>query len=564
HPMVDELTKGTPHEKAVQAFKEKVKHETLHEREESAGKVGVFTGAFAVNPANNEEVPIWISDYVLMEYGTGAVMAVPAHDQRDFEFAKRNDLPLQIVIKPKDAEIFEDTIDKAFVDEGEMLNSGQFDGQTSTEGIKNIGDWLAEKKVGTWKTNFKLRDWLISRQRYWGVPIPIIYCEKCGLQPVPDKDLPVKLPEDVEFTGKGASPLAKNKKFTETKCPKCGAKARREVDTMDTFICSSWYYLRYCDAKNDKTAFDKSKVDFWMPVDQYIGGIEHAILHLLYSRFFTKVLHDLKLTKESEPFKNLLTQGMVIKDGAKMSKSKGNVVDPDHIIEKHGADTARLFILFASPPEKELEWSDKGVEGSYRFLNRVWRLVTDQGPETKDQSPAAAAPPSDQKLKQITHKTIKSITEDIERFSFNTAIAKLMEFVNALYPMRAEKSKLKEWNAAIKALLLLLSPFAPFMTEELWAQIQRPETGDQRLETQSIHKQSWPKYDDSVLKEENIQIIVQVNGRVRDKITMAVNAAEDKIKETAQACEKVKTYTSGKNVVKVIYIKGKLVNIVVK
>jgi len=496
HPMVEQLIKGTEYETKVQAFVEKVKHETIHQREESTSKEGVFIGAYAINPATNEKVPIWIADYVLMGYGTGAIMAVPAHDQRDLEFAKQNNLPI------KEAEPFTD-------------------------------------EIGTWKTNYRLRDWLISRQRYWGAPIPIIYCDKCGTVPVPEKDLPVKLPMDIKFSGEGASPLSQSNKFLEVKCPKCGAKARRETDTLDTFNCSSWYYLRYCDPKNKKQAFDKKLADRWMPVDQYIGGIEHAILHLLYSRFFTKVLYDLDLVSCDEPFTNLLTQGMVIKDGAKMSKSKGNVVDPDAIIKKYGADTARLFILFASPPQKELEWNDKGVEGSFRFLNRVWRLATEKSHPQN---------PKSQLLKK-THQTIKAVTDDIEKFSFNTAIARMMELVNEL----TKSEKVEKGN--IEALLLMLSPLAPHLTEELWHQLGNKN---------SIHEQPWPKYDPEIAKELEIEIPVQINGKVRDKIKVAADADKDTILTLAKNSEKIKGFTSGKQIVKEIYVPGRLVNLVVK
>ncbi len=549
HPLVDELTKGTKFEKDIQAFKEKVKHKTLHEREESSGKEGVFTGAYAINPANHDEIPIWISDYVLMEYGTGVVMAVPAHDQRDFEFAKTHNLPIKIVIQPANSSTRQ--LETAFVDEGIMINSAQFDRQPSSEGLKNIGDWLAEKKVGQWKTNFKLRDWLISRQRYWGAPIPIIYCEKCGAVPVPEKDLPVKLPKNVKFTGKGASPLAQIKEFVEVKCPKCKAPAKRETDTMDTFICSSWYYMRYCDAKNKKQAFAKDKVDTWLPVDQYIGGIEHAILHLLYSRFFTKVLYDLKLVPTDEPFKNLLTQGMVVKDGAKMSKSKGNVVDPDLIIEKYGADTARLFILFAAPPRKELEWSDQGVEGSFRFLNRVWRLVTENAECQKSNAELNA---KSQLLKK-THQTIKGVTEDIERFSFNTAIAKMMELVNVYNEHKNNSSEIRHSSFVIRNLLKMLSPFAPHMTEELWHGLGNKE---------SIHKQPWPTYDPELAKESKLTIPVQVNGKLRDTVSVSAEASQDVIKEKALASEKVKNFIGDKKIIKTIVVPKRLVNIVVK
>ena len=541
HPLVDELTKGTKHEKPVQKFKEKVKHETLHEREESSGKEGVFTGAYAINPATNEEVPIWISDYVLMEYGTGAVMAVPAHDQRDFEFAKIHDLPIKIVIQPPNNPTTQPAdLKEAFVDEGIMVNSGQFDGQPSPEGLKNIGD-----KFGRWLVKFKLRDWLISRQRYWGVPIPIIYCDKCGAVPIPEKDLPVRLPKKVKFTGEGASPLTQVKEFVEAKCPKCGARGRRETDTMDTFICSSWYFYRYCDPKNSKQAFAKEKVDRWMPVDQYIGGIEHAILHLLYSRFFAKFLYDQKLAPTDEPFSNLLTQGMVVKDGAKMSKSKGNVVDPDHIIEKYGADTARLFILFASPPEKELEWSDKGVEGCFRFLNRVWRLVTQK---SEIRNPKSETNPKSEITKK-THQTIKAVTDDIERFSFNTAIARMMELVNEL--SKAESIE----QGPIKALLVMLAPFAPHLTEELWSQL-----GDK----ESIHLQPWPSYDPELIKEEELTIPVQVNGKFRVTIRLPSTASQDEINTKAQADLKVRLATKGKTTIRIHNVGKTLVNIVVK
>ena len=548
HPYVKELTsKGQ--EKEIKKYIEKVKHETEHEREIKLSKEGVFTGAFAINPANNEKIPIWIADYVLAEYGTGAVMAVPAHDQRDFEFAKANSLPIKVVIqdprlKTQDLK----TMKEAFVDEGIMINSGKFDGMKSSDAIKAITDWLAEKKVGSRETQYKLRDWLISRQRYWGAPIPIIYCKKCGIVPVPEKDLPVKLPKDVKLTGKGESPLAGSKSFVNTKCPKCSGQAKRETDTMDTFICSSWYFFRYTDPKNSKEPFDKKKAAYWMPVDQYIGGVEHAILHLLYSRFFTKVLKDAGYSPADEPFTNLLTQGMVIKDGAKMSKSKGNVVDPDAIIEKYGADTARLFILFASPPERELEWSDKGVEGCYRFLNRVWRLVT-ENPVTRNPQPVTR----NKKIEQTTHKTIKSVTEDIERFSFNTAIAKLMEMTNKLYEYKNQEIGHGSW--VMGHLLLMLSPFAPHLAEELWHIL-----GNKTF----ILNEPWPGYDPKLVEEEELTIVVQVNGRLRDTVTVPSDAKEEEIKQKALASEKIKKFTGGKKPAKIIYVPQKIVNVVVE
>jgi leucyl-tRNA synthetase len=555
HPLAVELSKGTPQEKAVREYIEKVKHESTHERAISTGKEGVFTGGYATNPANGDVVPIWIADYVLMEYGTGAVMAVPAHDQRDFEFAKMHNLPIKKVIGPATGDWRPETAKEAFVDEGIMVNSAQFNGLPSPQGLKEIGDWLVGKGVGQWKTNFKLRDWLVSRQRYWGAPIPIIYCDKCGIVPVPEKDLPVKLPIDVKFTGEGASPLAQSQQFIKTRCPKCGEQARRETDTLDTFTCSSWYYFRYCDPHNDQKPFDPAKVKDWLPVDQYIGGIEHAILHLLYSRFFTKVLYDAKWSPVDEPFQNLLTQGMVVKDGAKMSKSKGNVVDPDAIIAKYGADTARLFILFAAPPEKELEWSDQGVEGCYRFLGRVSRLLAQMTNDKLKMSNEGLPPANYLKLNQKTHQTIKAVTEDIERFSFNTAIAKLMELTNALYDYINNNSIVCHLIFDISHLLQLLSPFAPHLTEELWR-----ELGNNK----SIHSEPWPKYDPELTKESELTIPVQVNGKLRDTILVPADASEAEIKDKAQGSEKVKQFTSGKEVVKIIFIPNKLINLVTR
>ncbi|HVN67100.1 MAG TPA: leucine--tRNA ligase [Candidatus Sulfotelmatobacter sp.] len=547
HPLALELSRGTPQEKAVREYIEKVKHESTHERAVSTGKEGVFTGGYAVNPANGETVPIWTADYVLMGYGTGAVMAVPAHDQRDFEFAKQHDLPINVVIAPGTRYQVPGTSNEAYTEEGVMVNSGEFTGLPSSEALEKIGD-----KFGVWQEKYKLRDWLVSRQRYWGAPIPIIYCAKCGIVPVPLKDLPVKLPMDVEFTGEGASPLTQSKAFLEVKCPKCGGGARRETDTLDTFNCSSWYYFRYADPHNAKEPFGKDKAKQWLPVDQYIGGIEHAILHLLYSRFFTKVLFDAGWSATDEPFTNLLTQGMVVKDGAKMSKSKGNVVDPDYIVEKYGADTARLFILFASPPEKELEWSDQGVEGSFRFLNRVWRLTTEisQPPTSNIQTKG-----NEQitKLNRKLHQTIKGVTEDIERFGFNTAIAKLMELTNALYEYKDTDTS--HLSLVISHLLKMLAPFAPHLAEELWHQLGNKD---------SICSQPWPMYDANLAKESELTIAVQVNGKLRDTITVQADAKEELVKEKALASEKVKSFTAGKQVVKQIYIPQKLLNIVVK
>ncbi|MBI5700899.1 leucine--tRNA ligase [Candidatus Saganbacteria bacterium] len=561
HPMVSDLSNGTPFEKAVKEYQEKVKHESVHDRTIKAEKDGVFTGAYAINPANNEQIPIWISDYVLMGYGTGAVMAVPAHDQRDFDFAKKNKLPMKIVICPNYPNPICPVLTEAFEGEGHMVDSKQFDGQKSSETLDKIGDWLVEKWIASWKTNYKLRDWLISRQRYWGAPIPVVYCDKCastgsaqaGIVPVPIKDLPVKLPIDVKFTGEGGSPLKNSKSFIETTCPRCGTRdARRETDTLDTFNCSSWYYFRYCDPKNSSEPFSRELSAKWMPVDQYIGGIEHAILHLLYSRFFTKVLYDAGYSSTNEPFTNLLTQGMVVKDGAKMSKSKGNVVDPDYIIEKYGADTARLFILFASPAERELEWSDAGVEGSFRFLSRVWRLITELTPSVPRQNSGhlPLGKGENERGAKKTHQTIKAITEDIERFSFNTAIAKLMELTNSFYENSATVTK---WE--LEQLILMLFPFAPHISEELWKIM-----GHSDIAT----KQQWPKYDPELIIDSEITIPVQVNGKLRDTITLTIEASESDVKALAQKSEKAQIFLKDKTIIKVIYVQKKLINFVVK
>ena len=512
HPLALELSKGTPQEKAVRDYIEKVKHESTHERSMKAAKDGVFSGGYAINPANNDTVPIWIADYVLMEYGTGAVMAVPAHDERDMAFAKQNNLP-----------------------------------------IKQAPPYTGD--IGVKKTNYKLRDWLVSRQRYWGAPIPIIYCDKCGTVPVRKEDLPVLLPTDVEFTGKGASPLTTSKSFLKAKCPKCGGEGRRETDTLDTFNCSSWYYFRYTDPHNNKMPFDPGAAKSWMPVDQYIGGIEHAILHLLYSRFFTKVLFDAGWTSADEPFTNLLTQGMVVKDGAKMSKSKGNVVDPDHIIEKYGADTARLFILFASPPERELEWSDAGVEGCYRFLNRVWRLISQMTNDKLKMTNEGAPSAHYLKIRQKSHQTIKAVTEDIENFSFNTAIARLMELTNAFYDYINKNTDICHLSLDICHLMQMLSPFAPHLAEELWHQLGHKD---------SICSQAWPKFDPALIAETEVTIPISINGKLKDTITVAAEAQEEEIRQKALASEKVKNTTAGKQIIKTIYVPGKMLNLVIK
>ena len=536
HPLVKELIKGKPQEKAVLEFVEKVAKESKVVRTASdVKKEGVFTGSFAVNPVNNEEVPIWVADYVLMEYGTGAIMAVPTHDQRDFLFAKEHKLPMRIVINPTTYDLQLTTMKEAYEGEGVQINSAQFDGMPNIDAKTKIAQWMEKTSIGKIKTRWRLRDWLISRQRYWGTPIPIIYCEKCGIVPVPDADLPVELPKDAPFTGEGGSPLGKVKEFVNVACPKCNGKARRETDTMATFFDSSWYFLRFCSPLFTEAPFDKEAVKYWMPVDQYIGGIEHAILHLLYSRFFTKFFKDLGMLSFSEPFQRLLTQGMVLKDGEVMSKSRGNIVDPDSIIKKYGADTLRLFILFAAPPEAELEWDERGMEGAFKFLNRVLRIKDN----LKDKADPA--------LQRALHKTIKKATEDISDFKFNTAIASLMELTNAIYQSPADKE-------VFSSLIKMLSPIAPHFCEEIWQELGNKE---------SIFKSSWPEYNSALLIEDTVTIVVQVNGKVRFKIDVPAGIQDDKLKELIFSDDKLKPWLQDKPVKNFIIVPKKLVNIVV-
>jgi leucyl-tRNA synthetase len=558
HPMLDLLIRGKKQADEVRAFVQRVMREDKAARtDEKQAKEGVFTGAYAVNPLNNEKVPIWVGNFVLMEYGTGAIMSVPAHDQRDFEFAKRYGLSVRVVIQDPGKNLMPENMGQAYVDDGIMANSGQFDGLSNSAAKDKIADHIEKSGLGKRTVNWRLRDWGISRQRYWGTPIPIIYCEKCGAVPVPEKDLPVRLPMDVEFTGKGLSPLAESKSFRETTCPACGGPARRETDTMDTFVDSSWYFLRYCSPKFDKAPFDKKAASYWMSVDQYIGGIEHAVLHLLYARFFTKVIRDLGLFDGDEPFINLLTQGMVIKDGAKMSKSKGNVVDPDFILTKYGADTARLFSLFAAPPERDLDWSDQGVEGAYRFLHRVWALVSKHLSAVRNVKPAGLEAKGDS-LYRKTHITIKKVTDDIEReFHFNTAVAALMEMVNEMYEYTANgvsKDKLPVLRAAMEALALLIAPLAPHAAEELWEALGHAP---------SIANAAWPQYDPAAIVASEVTVVVQVNGKVRSKLTLPAGSPDAVIEAAALADPRVNEYTSGKPLKKVIVVQGKLVNIVI-
>lgn len=537
-----DLVAGTEYEPVLDEFLAKMHTMTQIEREAAdLEKEGKFIGKYVINPLTGKKMPIWIANYVLADYGTGAVMGVAAHDDRDNDFAKKYDLEIIPVIDEDD----------------KMINSGQFDGMNKDEAFDKIIEKLEEMGKGNKKTNFRLRDWLISRQRYWGCPIPVIYCPDCGIVPVDEKDLPVLLPTDVEFTGKGESPLASSKTFTECSCPKCGKPARREVDTMDTFVDSSWYYMRYADNMNSDRPFDTDVVNNWLPVDQYIGGVEHAILHLLYARWFTKAFKKLGWTSHDEPFKNLLTQGMVLMDGSKMSKSKGNTVSPVELVEKYGADTARLFILFAAPPERDLEWSEQGVEGCFKFLNRVYRLVDELAPVAKLELEFGNLTKADKDMRAKTNNTLKKVTEDLnDKFGFNTAIAALMELINDLYKYKELEDRndavIKE---AIKAVVVILAPFAPHLGEELWLMIGKEA---------SVFDIGWPDYDKSAIQLDEVEIIVQVNGKVRNKINAPVGIDQDAMKNLALNDEKIKEFIEGKNVVKVIAIPSKLVNIVVK
>ena len=568
---IEKLT--TPeNKKAVEEYRANARKMTEIERLSTERvKTGVPLGTHCINPFTGEKFPLWTADYALVEYGTGAVMAVPTHDTRDFDFAKKYNLPMKVVIAPpseSNEEILrsaQNDLAEAYTEPGIMVNSGEFNGMKNEDAKKAITEKAEREGFGEFKTQYRLRDWLVSRQRYWGAPIPVVYCEKCGIQPVPEDQLPVLLPKDVDFSVVGKSPITTSKTFVETTCPCCGGKARRETDTMDTFVCSSWYYLRYSDARNDKMPFAKDKVNKWLPVDQYVGGIEHAILHLLYSRFFTKALRDLGLLDFDEPFKNLLTQGMVLKDGSKMSKSKGNTVDPDEIFENYGADTARLFILSDSPPARDFDWSDAGVEGCYKFLNRVWRLISANAENitlscAELVSGSLKKKENDELLRRV-HMAIKGISNDIANdFQFNTVISKYRELVNTIYDWQGKKPNLDEEDKqvlsfAILTLIKLMSPVAVHLTEEAWH-----ELGCEG----SIHEQEWPKWDENLAKLSSITLVVQVNGKLRDKIEADESSSEDELKTLALSSAKVKEFTDGKTIVKTIVVPKKLVNIVVK
>ena len=542
HSLVKELVSGTEYEKDVESFVNKMHTMTEIERTSTdVEKEGMFIGKYVVNPLTGNKVPVWIANYVLADYGTGAIMAVPAHDERDREFADKYNLEIIPVID----------------EENKMINSGEFNGMDASEAFNKIIEKIEEMNRGKKTVNYRLRDWLLSRQRYWGCPIPVVYCDTCGVVPEKKENLPILLPTDVEFTGKGESPLTTSKEFMNANCPCCGKPARREVDTMDTFVDSSWYFLRYIDPKNTESLFDSEVVNKWMPVDQYIGGVEHAILHLLYSRFFVKAFNDMGLVDFKEPFKNLLTQGMVLKEGTKMSKSKGNVVSPLEIIEEFGADTARLFVLFAAPPERDLDWSEQGVEGCYRFLNRVYRLVDELAEVAKGDSSMGELTKEDKAMRYTIHSTLKKVTEDLsEKFGFNTAISALMELINEMYKYKELDNRndavIKE---GIETIVTILAPFTPHIGEELWTMIGKEG---------SVFDINWPKYDEIALVKDEVEVVVQVNGKVRGKLTVGSNVSREEMEALAMADEKIKSLIEGKTVVKVIAVPKKLVNIVVK
>ncbi len=572
HPIIGELVKGTDIEESVLQFVSRIKNQSFLERTaEGIEKEGVFTGRYVTNPVNGRRIPLWVANYALMEYGTGAVMGVPAHDQRDFDFAGKYNLPVIRVIEPPNRDKKQKTgkMNEAYVDDGTQVNSDQFDGMHNRDAIPAIIKFLEEKGIGKGSINFRLRDWLISRQRYWGAPIPILYCEKCGIVPVPEGDLPVLLPENVEFRKKGQSPLADVYEFVNTTCPDCGGKAKRETDTMDTFVDSSWYYLRYLSSNDHTQAFDSKVVNKWLPVDQYIGGIEHAILHLLYSRFITKVLSDLGLLDFNEPFKNLFTQGMIVKDGAKMSKSKGNVVNPDFIIEKYGADTQRLYTLFMAPPQRDAEWNDRGIIGAFRFLNKLWKSVvairdSSMDIPRRDINPDLFSEEAKELYRQ-TNITIKKVTEDIEgSWHFNTAIASIMELLSSVTNFREgqggrkfeDENGINDFNVlrhALETIVTILAPFVPHICEELWVVCGN---------NPGIFSVPWPVYNKDVLEAEQVEMAIQINGKVRSRVTVESEIGEEDLKALIVKDKRICELLDGKKVRKIIIIPKKIVNIV--
>jgi len=565
HPLIPELVKGLPQEKDVLAFAERLRKEDKRERaDQNAEKEGLFTGVYCTHPLTGEKIPVYVANFVLMEYGTGAVMAVPAHDQRDFEFAKKYELPIKVVIQPEGKSLDANAMTEAYVEDGIQVNSDRFSGMPNRKAVDEIIRYLEEKKAGSKSVHYKLRDWGISRQRYWGTPIPIIHCKKCGTVPVPEEDLPVSLPKDVKFTGKGASPLAEHLSFLNVKCPVCSGEAKRETDTMDTFVESSWYFARYtCPA--DSEPLNQKSTAYWLPVDQYIGGIEHAVLHLLYSRFFSKALRDLGYLKVEEPFQRLLTQGMVIKDGAKMSKSKGNVVDPDQLIEQYGADTARLFSLFAAPPEKDLDWNDEAVDGCFRFLKRVWTKVLEycenSGVYDLPEPSMDRLSEREKKVFRKIHYTIKKVTEDIEdSYHFNTAISAVMELVNEIYLFDADNQPAASAHyknlmlLGLKTVVVLMSPFCPHIAEELWERLNQKGT---------VGKVSWPKHDEAALVESSIEIVVQINGKMRGRVIVPAAIEQPELEKKILQDEKISKFIASNSVKRFVHVPRKLVNVIV-
>jgi leucyl-tRNA synthetase len=565
HPLVADLTTGNA---GLGAQVDQMMSEQRKAKE--AGDIGeiekhgVNTGRFAINPYNQERVPIWVANYILMDYGTGAIMSVPAHDERDHEFAKKYELPIRQVIQPRPgSEAGQSQIDVQqapfTTTDGTLVNSGPFTGLACEQALKQMAQHAEKQGFGKATITYRLKDWGISRQRYWGTPIPILYCDKHGIVPVPEKDLPVMLPENVDITLTGGSPLGRVPEFLNTTCPKCGGPARRETDTMDTFVDSSWYFYRYTDAHNDKAPFDSKTAGYWFPIDQYIGGVEHAILHLIYSRFWTKVMRDMGLVENDEPVERLFTQGMVIKDGAKMSKSLGNVVSPDEMVARYGADAARLYSLFAAPPDRDLDWQDTGIEGIQRFLGRVYRFVVRHAkPQGRATAPDGNLSPEARRIRRKLHQTIKRVSDDFQgRWHFNTCIAAIMELVNELYGVEENIARIPAslLSDVQRNLVLLLHPFAPYVTSELWEMLG---------ERKDLLRAPWPKYDPALAKEEEIEIPIQVNGKLRSKIVVSADADQNTIQQTAQSDEKLKAAIRGKQIVKVIVVPGKLVNVVVK
>ncbi|MEE3362509.1 MAG: leucine--tRNA ligase [Anaerovoracaceae bacterium] len=559
-PLIDELVpEGSEYYNEVHKYIKEAQRKTEIERgAENKEKTGVFTGRYCVNPLTHDELPIYVADYVIISYGTGQVMGVPAHDQRDFDFAKKYGLDIIPVVDTHEEGIDLNDLPHATPAEGTLINSGEFNGMNNRDAIEKMYTWLEKKGIGEKTVNYKLRDWIISRQRYWGCPIPMIYCDDCGWVPEKEENLPVLLPEDVEFTGKGESPITTSKTFVETTCPVCGKPARREVDTMDTFLDSSWYFLRYCDPDNEDEPFSREKADYWMNVDQYIGGVEHAIMHLLYARFFQKVLRDCDMVTAGEPFQNLLTQGMVIKDGKKMSKSIGNIVTPEEILDKYGADTARLFILFAAPPERELEWSDQGVEGSYKFINRVYTLIYEFVEKYGSGSSVyTLRDDHDRELRYKMNWTCKKVGDDIdERFNFNTAIASVHELVNLMYKYKEEDDfNVELFRCACENLVIMLAPFIPHVCEEMWQHLGK---------TDSVHDEKWPVWEADAMERDEVEIVVQLNGKKKARLSVPAGLSREEFEKTVMDSDEVKELVSGLDITRVVPVPDKLLNIVAK